>query len=526
MRQAAELPDPEGILHHLLPEQRVAAGGQHLHLVIALTDEPACTAQGQGTRRRENEEQQQQRPQRRSPYVLQAHGVNLPHTSRIGYHGAMCDTLVVTPEASATGTLLFAKNSDRERNEAHQVLAQPPGHHPPHARVQCTRIRIPQARETRGVLLAKPYWIWGAEMGANDAGVVIGNEALFTRAEAGPDALLGMDLLRLALERCETAADAVEVITGLLERHGQGGLAAVHRDLRYDNGFIVADPREAWILETAGRHWVTRRVDGFAAISNAPSIGRDFTRASADAFETPRARGWLEPGAPDDFARAWTDPEPTVRSNGPGRCSRSLELLSACPGPIRPEYLLRILRDHGGDADWRPDDLTRPSSLCMHAALEDWRPSQTTGAMLSVMDPMRATHFLTGTAAPCLSLFRPAWIDALPTGFEPLPGAEADASSLFWRHERLHRAALANLPAFLDIVAAERDATDANRLRRALALRDQTQLQRQQAAEEMFEEAERQLEDWRHRLQQLPAGPEQDRTWREAWARHSERCGL
>jgi secernin len=32
-----------------------------------------------------------------------------------------------------------------------------------------------------------------------------------------------MDLLRLALERAASAGDAVAVITGLLERHGQGG---------------------------------------------------------------------------------------------------------------------------------------------------------------------------------------------------------------------------------------------------------------------------------------------------------------
>ena len=41
--------------------------------------------------------------------------------------------------------------------------------------------------------------MWGAEMGANDQGVVIGNEAVWTK-EGGPqdleEKLLGMDLVR------------------------------------------------------------------------------------------------------------------------------------------------------------------------------------------------------------------------------------------------------------------------------------------------------------------------------------------
>ncbi|MCC5872931.1 MAG: C69 family dipeptidase [Gammaproteobacteria bacterium] len=438
----------------------------------------------------------------------------------------MCDTLVVTPEASATGTLLFAKNSDRERNEAHQVLSLPAARHGSRAKLSCTRIEIEQVKETRAVLLAKPYWIWGAEMGANDAGVVIGNEALFTRAAAGPDALLGMDLLRLALERSETATEAVGWITGLLERHGQGGLAAVHRDLRYDNGFIVADPDGAWVVETAGQQWVTRRVQGFDAISNAVRTTTEFDDASADAFREPRARGWLGSTDPDDFALAWTDAEPTARGNGPGRCRRSLELLARCHKPIRPDDLLSILRDHGDEPQWRPDDLSRPSTLCMHAALDDWRPSQTTGAMLSIVDATRSTHFLTGTSAPCLSPFRPAWIDALPAGFSPLPTARADSASLFWRHERLHRRALDRLPELLAEIADERDQADALRIATALSLRDATQAERQQAAEQMFATADAQVRSWMQRLDGLVRPQEPDPRWRAAWAEHNRRCGL
>jgi hypothetical protein len=85
-------------------------------------------------------------------------------------------------------------------------------------------LEIPQAPETCAVLLARPSWIWGAEMGANSHGVVIGNEAVFTKVpyEKGPG-LTGMDLIRLALERASSARLALEVIVDLLASYGQGG---------------------------------------------------------------------------------------------------------------------------------------------------------------------------------------------------------------------------------------------------------------------------------------------------------------
>lgn len=64
---------------------------------------------------------------------------------------------------------------------------------------QCTYIEIPQVEKTYAVILSKPAWMWGAEMGANECGVCIGNEAVWTKLN-GPDdeveRLLGMDLLR------------------------------------------------------------------------------------------------------------------------------------------------------------------------------------------------------------------------------------------------------------------------------------------------------------------------------------------
>ncbi|MBA7558106.1 hypothetical protein ES705_50896 [subsurface metagenome] len=51
---------------------------------------------------------------------------------------------------------------------------------------------IPQVSETARVLLCQPFWMFGAEMGANEYGVVIGNEAIFTKEKPDKFTELGV----------------------------------------------------------------------------------------------------------------------------------------------------------------------------------------------------------------------------------------------------------------------------------------------------------------------------------------------
>ncbi len=141
---------------------------------------------------------------------------------------------------------------------------------------------LPQVRHTYRVLGSQPFWLWGFEHGVNERGVAIGNEAIWTTAPRQQLGLLGMDLIRLGLERGGTAREALDVMTALLEKHGQGG-SPRHNDPKaacYDSSFILADPGEAWVLETSGRDWAARRIQGVYSISNAPCLGSDFELAS------------------------------------------------------------------------------------------------------------------------------------------------------------------------------------------------------------------------------------------------------
>lgn len=53
----------------------------------------------------------------------------------------------------------------------------------------------------------------------------------------------------------------MDVITRLLELHGQGGPCSdTDTDFTYHNSFLIVDPTEAWVLETAGSLWAAEKI--------------------------------------------------------------------------------------------------------------------------------------------------------------------------------------------------------------------------------------------------------------------------
>ncbi len=74
----------------------------------------------------------------------------------------MCDTAVAVPAVTARGSMLFAKNSDRQRNEAHVVELLPGRTYANQNNLRCSFISIPQVKCTFSVLICRPFWAWGA----------------------------------------------------------------------------------------------------------------------------------------------------------------------------------------------------------------------------------------------------------------------------------------------------------------------------------------------------------------------------
>ncbi|HEX9190153.1 MAG TPA: peptidase U34, partial [Vicinamibacteria bacterium] len=321
----------------------------------------------------------------------------------------MCDVaVVVRPDR-----VLFAKNSDRDANEAQLLEWHPRREGPPGARLRCTWIEIEEAPLRHAVLLSRPFWTWGAEMGANEHGLVVGNVAVFTKERVGPPGLTGMDLVRLALERARDAEEGARVLASLVEAHGQGGgCGHENRRFTYHSSFLLADPVRGLLVETAGKAVAVERVTGARTISNALTL----------------------PG----FAEAHTDR--LITRVACARERRACTAASASRAETAAD-LVAMLRSHGPSPHPRYSPLSGGfAAPCAHAG-GLVAAAQTTASWVSELRPGQVRHFATGTAAPCTGLFKPVDV-ATPLDLGPPATDRHDPAALWWRHERLHRRVL------------------------------------------------------------------------------------
>lgn len=327
----------------------------------------------------------------------------------------MCDTLGILNG----GCPSFLKNSDRSPNEP-QVLEWIPAKKHTEGTLQATYREVEQVGETHALLLSRPTWLWGGEMGINDCGVCIGNEAVFTKGKYAKSGLLGMDMLRLALERAETAKGALETILHLLERYGQGGNGGFDHSFYYDNSYLIMDRDALYVLETAGRHWVYKQATA-ASISNRLSIGEDGEAYS----QNERCH----------FAKRHSDILYTHFSGSKKRFAQSCAGLSGIQGT---KSKLDALRAHDEQLS-SPLCQNSVRSVCMHAG--GLVGDHTTASMVVELDTDITRVWLTGSSTPCISLFKP-WAFANPPEKPVFNEHDPDAKAYWMRRERFHRAAL------------------------------------------------------------------------------------
>jgi len=292
----------------------------------------------------------------------------------------MCDTFFIKKDNKR----YFLKNSDRSPNEPNLLEYVPHMTHNEET-LKCTYISIPQVKETNEMILVKPSWIWGAEIGMNEYGVSIGNEAVFTKKKNKNESLIGMDYLRLGLERGKTAKEALIIIIDLLKEYGQGGNCGFDHNFYYDNSYLIVDRYQAFCLETSGKHYAYKELFDSYNISNKLSINKDYDEADKE--------------YPNGFEKEHSDFLFTYFSKAKIREQRGKELIKEKGSSLKD--MIDILSDHGNN------NKENVGSICMHKTLIG---DETTASMIVDYSTNKPTVWLETGMTPCLAIYKPYYL--------------------------------------------------------------------------------------------------------------------
>ena len=368
-----------------------------------------------------------------------------------------CDSIVVLPERSKNGTTLFAKNSDRPTSESQPLVQVSAAEHGRGQSVRCQYVEIEQVEHTWAFVGSRPAWLWGCEHGINEHDVVIGNHTIYTKDQVPSSGLLGMDLVRLGLERGRDAESATRVICDLIERHGQGGSGYANSDWPYNNSFLVADPKSAFRIEAVGRHWAQQRIRGAASASNHTVIGEDWDELSAGCEAYAVSQGWWEPSDRRfDFAAAYRDTTVVPTSVSSGRYRTTCERLALSGDGLDTRAATRLMRDHYELGEVHESRFEfgdeRYFSVCMHAG-----ELGVTAASMIVELGLGPRVVWVALCNPCIGPYFPVF----PRGRLPRPLVTGDAQppgnteeSAWWKMKSLLTKVETSDPRFANEVRA------------------------------------------------------------------------
>jgi secernin len=347
-----------------------------------------------------------------------------------------CDMVVALGSASVNAVTIFGNNVHAPHGTTLSVRREFGRAFCPGEILRRGDVEILQARQTCTVLGWQASGMWGYSHGINENRVVAGLATWQSKLAKTDGGLTGSDLVRLALERSHSARHAVDLITDLVTRHGQGHGGGG------DNIFLVADPQEAYVLEAAGSYWAWTECCERRAVSDVGLLRQDWQRLSPGLAEDVIARGWWnDDGSKLDFGSLGATPcvGPLPAANRPGsygdgaalrRWGRASLLLEQQAGHIDESYMRRLLSDHFDGTPLEVDPANPgdgPVPVCQHGA-EISTVASFLAPLATDAVPMAWCTF----GPPCLSVYLPLFLDGeLPDAY-----SQTEHDSL-WHPRRL-----------------------------------------------------------------------------------------
>src|SRR3990172_2038306 len=118
------------------------------------------------------------------------------------------------------------------------------------------------------------------------------------------------------------------------------------------------------------------------------------------------------------------------------------------------------------------------------------------------------------------------WVDVSLLDMKATPAQRYDPQSLFWSHERLHRATLLNYPERLQTYAPERDELELKFIRGSLEHANASAKERAAYSAQCFREAAAAEAGWLERVEKVPARKTGGRLYASAWGKFNKEANM
>ncbi len=250
-----------------------------------------------------------------------------------------CDLVTALGSATVTGHTLVGVNHFSLGTAQDGLCVLSAKVHAPDENVVHPRVNIPEIRQTARVLGWQSPAAWGLSFGCNEHQLTVGVSRWKSRFAPSKDGLDGPDLVRLALERATSARQGVDVLCELIERHGQASSDG-------DHIYLLAGPREAYVVEAAGSHWAILECQQTRAVCDAALIRQDWQRLSRGLGEVVVGNGWWPNDGSKINFNAGVAETGSENAAGLKRWSRATMALAQQEGAIDHYCLRRMLMDH------------------------------------------------------------------------------------------------------------------------------------------------------------------------------------
>jgi dipeptidase len=356
----------------------------------------------------------------------------------------MADIFLATQKLTKNrAKLVFGKNTNREPNEP-QVMVRFPKKKNKEKFLTLTYLEIPQSKTTFEIMLSKSSHLWGAEMGVNEFGLTIGKTIAVCKSAKTykGNGITGAELVRLALERCKTSEQALELITNYLEEFGQSSdSGCIKLENFHFSNFVIADSEKAYYIETFANQWVALKIQGYFSISDGYIVEDKFDYSSKGLKEFAIKNNYVSSGNSFSFKKAFSDKlgnkllQTKIRRNSSNTVG---EIYCQTEG-LGVKEAMDILRSHK-NSSYAPHNGDM-GSICLHAS-GILTPYQTTNSLVvEIKENSKITTWSTLSSSPCLSLYKPFYFgtDVLS---EDKQGDKNSFESFWWKFEEFHRLAI------------------------------------------------------------------------------------